>query len=283
MDILYKTFQFKADPQTQDGEPNTFSGYASAFNVADAMGEVVLPGAFAKTLPDFLDSGVVCWQHDWKTPIGRPVEAKEDATGLYVKAKVSDTDAGREAMTLMRDGVIRRMSIGYKVNGYRVLSEDEGVELLGKDEYHRALRDVPPWNDGVTALTDVTLFEFSPVSVPANRHAVITSVKEGPGSGASLSASADALKQQSAELAARFATMIDQRLKEGRVLSTANRQYLLDTRDALSAVVERLTKMYDDTAPVEKDLPMPADVWSAYRQHAALRRQVVTILDISRM
>jgi HK97 family phage prohead protease len=275
MDIQYKTFAFKAD--TGLTETNTFSGYASAFNIADAMGEIVMPGAFKNTLPDFLDSGIVCWQHDWSTPIGRPVEAREDSTGLYVKAKVSETDAGREAMTLMRDGVIRRMSIGYKVNGYRVLSEQEAIELLGKDGYITAMRDVPPWSEGLTALTDLTLFEFSPVSVPANRSAVITAVKDTTGSGVPLHVSVDALKRQSAELATRYAQMIEQRTKDGRVLSAANRLYLLETRDALSAVVERLTKLYDDTAPVEKDAPMDAELFNAYRDHVALRQQVVLI------
>jgi HK97 family phage prohead protease len=272
MDIQYKTVAFKADTGLQD--TNTFSGYASAFNVADAMGEIVMPGAFKNTLSDFLDSGIVCWQHDWSTPIGRPVEAREDSTGLYVKAKVSETDAGREAMTLMRDGVIRRMSIGYKINGYRVLSEDEGISLLGKDAYFRALRDVPPWSEGLTALTDLTLFEFSPVSVPANRSAVITAVKDTTGSGVPLHVSVDALKRQSAELTTRYAQMIDQRVKEGRTLSAANRLYLLETRDALSSVVERLTKLYDDTAPVEKDASLTGEWVNAYRQHSQLRHAI---------
>lgn len=278
MDVQYKTFAFKADP-VQEGaaETNTFSGYASVFNVADAMGEIVMPGAFKTTLPAFLDAGIVCWQHDWSTPIGRPVEAREDDTGLYVKAKVSDTDAGREAMTLMRDGVIRRMSIGYKVDGYRVLSEDEGIALLGKDDYFSALKDVPPWNEGITAITAVTLFEFSPVSVPANRHAVITAVKDAPGASPSFGAAVDTAKAHAVDVAERFAVMVDQRRKEGRVLSASNRQYLLDTRDALSSVVERLTKLYDDTAPVEKQASIDAEWFAALRRHAELRQQVVLI------
>ena len=80
----------------------------------------------------------------------------EDSKGLYVEGKISKTRLGDEALELMRDGVVDRMSIGFSIPN-------------GKSD----------WDDSmmVRRIKEVKLFEFSPVTFPANEAAVITSVK----------------------------------------------------------------------------------------------------------
>src|SRR5262245_57389664 len=68
-----------------------FSGYCAGINNIDRVGDMILPGAFTDDLPRFLKEGVVCWQHDWEKPIGKPLEANEDSYGLFVKCRVSNT------------------------------------------------------------------------------------------------------------------------------------------------------------------------------------------------
>jgi len=253
-----------------DGESadvHAFAGYASAFNVVDRMGEVIVPGAFTLTLPAFLKAGVICWQHDWTTPIGKPTKAHEDARGLYIEARVSDTGAGRDALTLMRDGVISAMSIGYSVQGYEVWSEEQAVAHLGADEASRAMANVPPWRDGIVAITQLELYEASPVSVPANPEAVITAVKSALEAGAPLAVSVDTIATLAHTITVQFRAMHATRVKEGRVLSSANRQKIADIRDTLSGIVDSLTTLHEDTAPVD------GKAWMAeYRRHVESRR-----------
>lgn len=72
-------------------------------------------GAFAKTIKERGDDIKFLWQHDWNEPIGKIIEIHEDAKGLFIKVKISETTHGKEALVLAKDGVINRMSIGYSV------------------------------------------------------------------------------------------------------------------------------------------------------------------------
>ena len=145
-----KSVQFKADDV--DNETRVFKGYASTYD-KDLGGDIILPGAFAKTLSERADRVKVLWQHN--EPIGRPVKMYEDGKGLYVEAKISKTRLGDEALELMRDGVIDQMSIGYSVP-------------QGKADYDE---------NGNRLIKELKLYEFSAVTFPMNEKAFITGVK----------------------------------------------------------------------------------------------------------
>jgi HK97 family phage prohead protease len=146
--MQHKSVAFRAD----DIEGRTFKGYASTYD-KDLGGDVIAPGAFAKTLAERGARVKVLWQHS--EPIGRPVDMREDGKGLYVEAKISNTRLGDEALELMRDGVIDQMSIGYSVP-------------QGKSEYQE---------DGTRLIKELKLYEFSAVTFPMNEAAIITGVK----------------------------------------------------------------------------------------------------------
>lgn len=148
--MLYKTnkFELKAINETE----NIIEGYCAYFNNIDSYGEIIERGAFKKTIIENRSRIKVLWQHEVDEPIGKPLEMYEDNLGLYVKAKISMTDEGKNAMILMKDGVIDEMSIGYDV-----IKE----EVVGKNRILKELR----------------LWEFSPVTFAANERAKITSAK----------------------------------------------------------------------------------------------------------
>lgn len=135
---------------------NKFEGYASFFNNIDAYDDIIERGAFKKTIAENKGRVKVLWQHDASEPIGIPEDMQEDDNGLYVKAKISMTDTGKKAMTLIRDGVITEMSIGYDVI---------------KDEYKMM------GNRKVRMLKEVRLWEFSPVTFAANDKAKIMKMR----------------------------------------------------------------------------------------------------------
>lgn len=146
----YKAIQFKADDV--DAESRIISGYASTYDL-DQGGDIIVRGAFAKTLEVGSKRVKVLWQHNSQMPIGRPVKMQEDDKGLFVESYIAKTRQGDEALELAREGIIDSMSIGYQVN---------------ESEYK---------DDGVRVIKELTLMEYSLVTWPMNEAAVITGVK----------------------------------------------------------------------------------------------------------
>src|SRR3990172_12417972 len=85
-DMDRKTFAFKLT--NLDFAGRTVEGYANVFGVKDLVGDIVHPGAFAKTLVERGGEIKFLWQHDVAEPIGRMLEMHEDAHGLFFKAIV---------------------------------------------------------------------------------------------------------------------------------------------------------------------------------------------------
>lgn len=116
------------------------SGYASLFDKRDQGGDVVLPGAYGKSLTALAGRGgrvKMLWQHDPAQPIGIWDEVREDSRGLYVKGRLlPEVEKGREAVALIAAGAIDGLSIGYRTvraekdgKGQRLLSELELWEV----------------------------------------------------------------------------------------------------------------------------------------------------------
>ena len=146
--------RFKLAADTKTGE---FSGHASTFNGApDSYGDIIAPGAFSETLAAHKAAGStvpMLWAHDQSKPIGRWLEMREDATGLFVRGKCNlDTIAGREAHAHIVAGDVSGLSIGFRLKEYSV-DPDTGI-----------------WT-----LEAVELSEVSVVTIPANSNALITS------------------------------------------------------------------------------------------------------------
>jgi HK97 family phage prohead protease len=137
----------------QVDESGQFEGYASVFNNVDRHGDVVMPGAFRKTISEN-PSVPILWQHDQTKPIGVTMAIREDQNGLLVKGELNlDTQMGREAYSLLKQGALKGLSIGYQV-----IKDD----LAGR----------------VRQLKEVKLMEYSLVTFPANERAQVTSIKQ---------------------------------------------------------------------------------------------------------
>lgn len=166
------------EPMTEEGK-GEFEGYANCANNLDGVGDIVGVGAFQKSLPEFLASRFIGGiNHNHDNPIGRPLEAREDAKGLWIRAMLSDTVAGRDCRTLMQDGVIKFLSIGFIDVKARLLRDQAEVYAYWQsvrytpsaDERERAKR-------GARLIHSAKLIEVSPVTLPANSLAEITGVK----------------------------------------------------------------------------------------------------------
>lgn len=137
-------------------DEGTFTGYGSVFGNVDSYGEIVEPGAFAKSLARHAkdkSAPVMLWQHNTAEPIGVWENLSEDAKGLTGTGRlVLDVPQARSAYALLKAGALRGLSIGYHV----VKSEPDGA---------------------VTRLKELSLMEISVVTFPANTRANVTGVK----------------------------------------------------------------------------------------------------------
>jgi HK97 family phage prohead protease len=131
-----KFSQLGADIAVREG--TLIEGYASVFGITDQGGDVVMAGAYAKSLNRLRADGrlvKMLWQHDPAQPIGVWDEVREDAKGLWVKGRIlTDVDKGREAAALIAAGAIDGLSIGYRT-----------VTAQKDAKGHRLLREVELW------------------------------------------------------------------------------------------------------------------------------------------
>lgn len=142
--------EFKVDRKNR-----MIEGYASTFGNRDLVNDVVVKGAYHNTLLQRGDK--IKALRDHQHPIGRITHAEEDSTGLFVRKSISDTPLGNETVTLVEDGVLDSMSIGYQT-----VKADYGMHVDGqKARFLRELR----------------LKEVSVVTFPANEAALILGVK----------------------------------------------------------------------------------------------------------
>lgn len=108
----YKSVSFVLE--SADESTGEFSGYAAVFGNVDSGGDIIEKGAFAKTIvEDFARIKILSQHNSYDLPIGKPLELREDEKGLYIRGKISDTQMGRDIRTLLKDGVLAELSIGY--------------------------------------------------------------------------------------------------------------------------------------------------------------------------
>jgi uncharacterized protein len=94
----------------------SFSGYASLFGIPDASGDIVMPGAFRRSLIQRGRKGIrMLFQHDPAQPLGTWSHLREDERGLFVRGELSlGASRVRDIGALLADGAIDGLSIGFK-------------------------------------------------------------------------------------------------------------------------------------------------------------------------
>lgn len=133
-----------------------FTGYGAVFKNRDLGGDIIIPGAFTKSLAQHEQDGalpVMLWSHQPDVVIGKWHEMKEDKNGLFVRGEIADTAFGRDVHKLMKMKAVSGMSIGYQTKNA---------------DFDR---------DGNRLLKTVDLYEVSIVSMPMNPKANIEAVK----------------------------------------------------------------------------------------------------------
>lgn len=181
-------FKVKAagpDDGLNEGE---FEGYCSVFGNKDSYGDIVQPGAFAKSLEEWDTKGdpiPLLWGHDLEDPfsnIGVISKAEEDERGLKVRGAFDlDNPKAQQVYKLAKGRRTTGMSFAY------------------------AVRDAEQKDDG-NHLKDLHIFEASIVPIGANPEAGVLAVKafadtiaDGVKAGRTLSAKNEATLRDAAK------------------------------------------------------------------------------------
>ncbi|SLF39551.1 HK97 family phage prohead protease [Mycobacteroides abscessus] len=215
------TIELKAGPDDglSDGQ---FIAYASVFGNKDSYGDVVMPGAFTKTLAEWTKSGdviPVLFGHNMSDPdynIGGCAVAEQDAVGLKIVGDLDlENPKALQTYRMLKGRRVRQMSFAY-------------------DEIDSG----PAVHDGehVWELRELKLYEVSVVTIGANQETEILAVKSMP------SVAERALRD----------------IKAGRVLSAKNEGELRGAHEAIGRVLSALDSTSDEekasgSGPSQKD------------------------------
>lgn len=147
------------------------TGFVSIFGNVDDGGDLIVPGAYRKTLAERGARLKWLWQHDMtKPPVAKILEIREASReelpvdvlaqhpettgGLLVKREYLDTPRGNEVLQGIRAGAVGEMSIGYDA-----LQADYPLDMsVGGRAVRRRLKEIRLWecsdvNWGMNAAT----------------------------------------------------------------------------------------------------------------------------------
>lgn len=176
--LEFKTAAVVDAPAATDAAPaheGVVEALVAVTGVRDDVGDVIVPGAFARTLKDRRPK--VCLGHDWNRPIGRVLAIKELLPG---DPELPKTTADGRPWPAEAGAVWAR----YQAN----LATKDGLtafldaQFFGREEstFSIGYKTVKARHRGDTRfIEDIDLFEFGPVLHPANRLATLLSTKGG--------------------------------------------------------------------------------------------------------
>ena len=193
------------------GSAGQFEAIVSVFDNLDSYGDIVRPGAFARTLAEWETKGIpipIYYSHRLDDPdmnLGHVVSATETDRGLEIVGQLDlDMPKAQTVHRLFKGGRLAQFSFSYAVKDGSVQEGENGAEFY--------------------EIRDVDLYEVGPTPVGANPDTELTAVKD-----------------------ARFvAAELARRVKEGRVLSQSNVDTLQSAADAILKVIQTAKKPSDD-------------------------------------
>ena len=112
----WKTKNSSAEIKSVDMDRRMVEGYYSVFDFKDSDGDVIMKGAYEKTISENGPKGknriMHLYQHDPLMVLGKPSVLMEDDKGLYFKTFIADTNLGTDVLKLYRDKVLTEHSVG---------------------------------------------------------------------------------------------------------------------------------------------------------------------------
>lgn len=154
-EVEYRHFQPVLDIRTDKIDEWMFEGYAVTWGSVDDYNSTFRKGAFKKTISERGNRIKVLWNHNIDEPIGKIIEIREDDKGLFVRGLLTrGVSKAEDVYKNLKAKVIDTLSFGFN-----------------------ALQSASPQN-GIRDITEVKLYEISPVTFEANETAIILDVRK---------------------------------------------------------------------------------------------------------
>lgn len=129
--MIYNYKSFNLEVKDVDTKQGIVSGYFSAFGNVDSDGDIMMPGAFKRSIQDWGPEGKGrikhLLNHDPSKPVGKIQVLKEDEYGLYYESKVGTHTLGKDYIKMIESGLIAEHSIGFKT--LREQKADNGNQI----------------------------------------------------------------------------------------------------------------------------------------------------------
>lgn len=118
-----------------ENDEGVFSGYICIWDQIDSYRTKFARGSFSKTIQKDFSKIKVFYDHD--KLIGKPLEMREDDTGVFVRGQINlNTSVGKDTWEFLKNGEINGLSFRFRAtkadkfeNGIRVIQEVEVREF----------------------------------------------------------------------------------------------------------------------------------------------------------
>lgn len=233
-------FEFKAEKE------GSFRATFSFFNVIDRDGDVTMPDAFTKGQ----EVRIAQWGHNWTAPAVGKGKIDFDGERAWVDGEFFlDTTVGLDTYKAVKNlGTLQEWSYGFAI-------KERSFGEFGEPPQH------------VQFLRRLDVFEVSPVMIGAGIGTGTDAIK---GADLSLPDHTERVLAGCRDLADRFTERAEARSKEGRTLSTVNRERLKASRESLRTIADDLDALIAATEPDDGKGLTPTEVIELERIKARL-------------
>ena len=164
-----KTEVLSAEIMDMNPKQGIVTGYFSKFNNVDSDGDIIRPGAFAKTISEQGPNSALprikhLMNHEPSQPLGKLLSLTEDSYGLAYESQIGSHEGGEDFIKMIESGLITEHSIGFKI-----------IKRNQIQSYESYLRNPAA---GQFEITEIKLYEGSSLTAwGANPLTPITSLK----------------------------------------------------------------------------------------------------------
>lgn len=250
---------------TKSIEDRTVVGIAAVHGVVDEGHDRSHPGSFADTKVNGRDRIRFLWQHDSHTPPIATINyvreiprnqlpekitslAPEATGGVEVSRTYLNSQRANEVLEGIRAGAIEEMSYAYEVTSHSITEEN----------------DKPP----IRELLALKIFDLSDVSWGMNPYTLGS--KSWTGDGLTFTEHSEVMVSAIKEFLERVKSRNDFRQKEGRVLSAASRNLMIEATAGIRESLSKMEAFIKETEPKAD----PAQVRKLYIEYLQKQAQL---------
>lgn len=165
MNNVYQIKTASLELKDVDNVKGIVSGYFSAFGNVDADGDMIMSGAYSKTIKENFSRIRHLLNHNATQPLGKLLELKEDSHGLFYRSQIGTHSLGQDFLKMLESELIKEHSVGFQI----VKNEDDREMRWNRDGITMT---------GVNKITEIKLWEGSSLTAwGANSNTPITEVK----------------------------------------------------------------------------------------------------------